>query len=135
VILRGSTKGPNYAAEHVLATGQKLSKAGLNPRVMIDCSHGNSSKQHVKQIEVGNDIASQLASNEANANMIMGVMIESNINEGNQKIPVEGPAALKYGVSITDACISLEQTVPVLDALRAGIRARRQNNRNKHSSA
>jgi 3-deoxy-7-phosphoheptulonate synthase len=131
VILRGSTKGPNYAAEHVLATGQKLSKAGLNPRVMIDCSHGNSSKQHVKQIEVGNDIASQLASNEANANMIMGVMIESNINEGNQKIPAEGPSGLKYGVSITDACISLEQTIPLLDDLRAGIRARRENNKNK----
>ena len=58
--------------------------------------------------------------------MIMGVMIESNINEGNQKVPPEGPAALKYGVSITDACISLEQTIPLLDNLRKGVQNRRE---------
>jgi 3-deoxy-7-phosphoheptulonate synthase len=57
--------------------------------------------------------------------MIMGVMIESNINEGKQSVPVEGPAGLKYGVSITDGCISLEQTMPLLDTLRDGIRKRR----------
>ena len=129
VILRGSSKGPNYTAEHVLETGAKLAKAGLTPKVMIDCSHGNSSKQHAKQIEVGRDLSAQLASGEPNANMIMGVMIESNINEGNQKIPAEGPSGLKYGVSITDACISLEQTIPLLEDLRAGIRARRENNK------
>jgi 3-deoxy-7-phosphoheptulonate synthase len=131
VILRGSSKGPNYEAEHVLLTGAKLAKAGLVPKVMVDCSHGNSSKQHQKQIEVGRDISAQLASGAPNANMLMGVMIESNINEGNQKIPAEGPSGLKYGVSITDACISLEQTIPLLDDLRAGIRARRENNKNK----
>lgn len=98
---------------------------------MVDCSHGNSSKQHAKQIEVGRDIAAQLASGAPNANMLMGVMIESHINEGNQKIPAEGPSGLKYGVSITDACISLEQTLPLLDELRAGIRARRENNKAK----
>lgn len=58
--------------------------------------------------------------------MIMGVMIESNINEGKQAIPVEGPAALKYGVSVTDACISLEQTIPLLDQLREGVQKRRE---------
>lgn len=57
--------------------------------------------------------------------MIMGVMIESNINEGKQSVPVEGPAGLKYGVSITDACISMEQTLPLLDTLREGVRKRR----------
>ena len=57
--------------------------------------------------------------------MLLGVMIESNINEGKQSIPVEGPAGLKYGVSITDACISLEQTFPLLDELRQGIQKRR----------
>ncbi|KAK4683757.1 3-deoxy-7-phosphoheptulonate synthase, partial [Tremellales sp. Uapishka_1] len=144
VILRGSSKGPNYASEHVLACGEKLKKAGLQTKLMaslypssttslgsqihhqIDCSHGNSSKQHQKQIEVGRDIAEQLASGEPNAQMIMGVMIESNLNEGKQSVPIEGPSALKYGVSITDACISLEQTLPLLDELRVGIQKRRQ---------
>jgi 3-deoxy-7-phosphoheptulonate synthase len=58
--------------------------------------------------------------------MILGVMIESNINEGKQAVPPEGPSGLKYGVSITDACISIEQTVPLLDELREGVRRRRE---------
>lgn len=127
VILRGSTKGPNYTEEHVTDAGEKLRKAGLNPRIMVDCSHGNSSKQHMKQIDVGRDIAAQMAGDGPSAGMIMGVMIESNINEGNQKIPAEGPKGLKYGVSITDACISLDQTLPLLDELRQGVQQRRRN--------
>lgn len=63
--------------------------------------------------------------------MILGVMIESNINEGKQSMPPEGPSALKYGVSVTDACISLEQTLPVLDELREGVRKRREGIRSK----
>lgn len=66
------------------------------------------------------------------ASSILGVMIESNINEGKQSIPHEGPSGLKYGVSITDACISLEQTLPLLDELREGVRKRRENIRSKH---
>lgn len=91
---------------------------------MIDCSHGNSSKQHRKQIEVAEDIAQQLESGDTSL-MIMGVMIESNIVEGRQDIPVSGPSGLKYGQSVTDACISWEQTIPVLDRLREGVRGRR----------
>ncbi|RXK40787.1 3-deoxy-7-phosphoheptulonate synthase [Tremella mesenterica] len=125
VILRGSSKGPNYSADHVEACGEKLKKAGLSSRLMIDCSHGNSSKQHQKQIEVGRDIAAQLTSGPT-SQMILGVMIESNINEGKQSVPPEGPSGLKYGVSITDACISLEQTLPLLDELREGVRKRRE---------
>ena len=106
---------------------------GKNPYAQIDCSHGNSSKQHQKQIEVGADIADQLAS-AASSNMICGVMIESNINEGKQSVPPEGPSGLKYGVSITDACISFEQTTPLLDKLREGVRARRANVRAKHQN-
>ena len=124
VILRGSSKGPNYEAEHVASASEKLRKAGLLPKVMIDCSHGNSSKQHTRQIVVGQDIANQLSTGATSQN-ILGVMIESNINEGKQSVPPEGPAGLKYGVSITDACISLEQTFPLLDQLREGVRARR----------
>jgi 3-deoxy-7-phosphoheptulonate synthase len=63
--------------------------------------------------------------------MIMGVMIESNINEGKQSMPAEGPQGLKYGVSVTDACISLEQTLPLLDTLREGVKKRRQGVRER----
>lgn len=69
--------------------------------------------------------ANQLASGPTST-MIMGVMIESNINEGKQSVPPEGPSGLKYGVSVTDACISLEQTLPLLDDLREGVRKRRE---------
>ncbi|KAI0300229.1 phospho-2-dehydro-3-deoxyheptonate aldolase [Russula brevipes] len=124
VILRGGSKGPNYAAEYVRDSGEKLLKAGLQPKIMIDCSHGNSSKQHQRQIDVAEDIARQLESGDT-ANLIMGVMIESNIVEGRQDIPASGKSMLKYGQSVTDACISWESTVPVLDRLREGVRGRR----------
>ncbi|CDO76106.1 hypothetical protein BN946_scf184649.g32 [Trametes cinnabarina] len=124
VILRGGSSGPNYSAEFVRACGEKLAKAGFAPKIMIDCSHGNSQKQHIKQIEVAEDIARQLESGDTSS-MIMGVMIESNLVEGRQDIPVSGPAGLKYGQSVTDACISWEQTVPLLDRLREGVRGRR----------
>ncbi|KAI0699130.1 3-deoxy-7-phosphoheptulonate synthase [Cytidiella melzeri] len=130
VILRGGSSGPNYAAEYVRDCGEKLLKAGFPPKIMIDCSHGNSSKQHQKQIEVAEDIARQLESGDT-GDMIMGVMLESNILEGRQDIPAAGPAGLKYGVSVTDACISWEQTVPVLDRLREGVRGRREAVRRK----
>ncbi|KAI0086562.1 phospho-2-dehydro-3-deoxyheptonate aldolase [Irpex rosettiformis] len=130
VILRGGSSGPNYAAQYVRDCGEKLIKAGFPPKIMIDCSHGNSSKQHRKQIEVADDIAHQLES-EDTADMIMGVMLESNLDEGRQDIPAAGPAGLKQGVSVTDACISWEQTVPVLDRLREGVRGRREALRRK----
>ncbi|KAL7279900.1 hypothetical protein ACG7TL_006309 [Trametes sanguinea] len=100
VILRGGSSGPNYSAEFVRACGEKLAKAGFAPKIMIDCSHGNSQKQHIKQIEVAEDIARQLESGDTSS-MIMGVMIESNLVEGRQDIPVSGPAGLKYGQSVT----------------------------------
>ncbi|KAJ3484260.1 hypothetical protein NLI96_g5761 [Meripilus lineatus] len=124
VILRGGSSGPNYSAEFVRDCGEKLLKAGFPAKIMIDCSHGNSSKQHRKQIEVAEDIAKQLESGDT-SNMIMGVMIESNLVEGRQDIPPSGPAGLIYGQSVTDACISWEQTVPILERLREGVRGRR----------
>jgi len=126
VILRGGASGPNYAAAFVRDTGAKLAKQGLAQKIMIDCSHGNSSKQHKKQIEVADDIARQLES-EDTASLIMGVMMESNLVEGRQDIPVSGPNGLKYGQSVTDACLSWGDTVPALDRLREGVRARRAN--------
>ncbi|KAL0255221.1 3-deoxy-7-phosphoheptulonate synthase [Cryptococcus tetragattii IND107] len=125
VILRGSSKGPNYGADDVAACAEKLNKSGLPAKIMIDCSHGNSSKQHLNQIKVGADIASQLSSGPT-SNVIVGVMIESNIYEGRQNVPVEGPSGLKYGISVTDACISMEQTIPLLDELRKGVQAKRE---------
>ncbi|KAJ8509531.1 hypothetical protein ONZ45_g8318 [Pleurotus djamor] len=120
VILRGGSSGPNYKAEFVRDAGAKLAKAGMAQKIMIDCSHGNSSKQHQKQVEVADDIARQLES-EDTSQMIMGVMIESNLSEGRQDIPASGPAGLKWGQSVTDACISWETTVPVLERLREGV--------------
>jgi len=125
VILRGGAKGPNYAAEYVRDCGDKLKNAGLPTKIMIDCSHGNSSKQHRKQIEVAEDIAQQLQSADTSS-YIMGVMVESNLVEGRQDIPSSGPAGLKYGQSVTDACLSWEMTVPLLDRLREGVQGRRK---------
>jgi len=124
VILRGGSKGPNYAVEHVRDCSEKLSKAGLPCKIMIDCSHGNSLKQHRKQVEVVEDIARQLSSGDTSTS-IMGVMLESNLVEGRQDIPFNGPAGLKYGQSVTDACLSWEMTIPALDRLREGVQARR----------
>ncbi|KAG9315654.1 hypothetical protein JVU11DRAFT_3299 [Chiua virens] len=143
VILRGGAKGPNFAAEYVRDCRDKLGKAGLLCKIMvkkhlfsqslflclydmqIDCSHGNSQKQHQKQLEVVEDIVHQLSSEDTSA-AIMGVMLESNLVDGRQDIPTNGPAGLKYGQSVTDACLSWEMTVPALDRLREGVRARRE---------
>ena len=122
VILRGGNAGPNYDKASVAVAKAALERVGLPLRLMIDCSHGNSKKNHNNQPIVAEDIAAQIAAGER---AIFGVMIESNINEGNQKVPESGPADLKYGVSITDACISFEQTIPVLQKLAEAVRARR----------
>ena len=121
VILRGGSRsGPNYGAEHVADAVARLAKAGLPGRVVVDCSHGNSSKDHRRQPEVAADLAAQVRSGSA---AVAGVMIESHLREGRQDW--KGRDASERGVSITDACISLEQTLPVLEALAAAARARR----------
>jgi len=119
VILRGG-KEPNYSAAHVAASCDALRAAGLREQVMIDVSHGNSSKQHQRQIAVAQDVAAQIAAGEQR---ITGVMIESHLEEGRQDLVAGLP--LKHGVSITDACIGFAQTVPVLQGLAAAVRARR----------
>ncbi|WFD30463.1 3-deoxy-7-phosphoheptulonate synthase [Malassezia sp. CBS 17886] len=126
VILRGSNMGPNYAREHVESATAALAKAGMPARIMIDCSHGNSEKKHENQIRVAENVAAQLSAADANASAIVGVMLESNLEDGKQSIPASGPAALTFGKSITDACIAWSTTVEVLDKLRAGVRARRE---------
>ena len=119
VILRGG-KATNYSAADVDAACALLKAAGLREQVMIDVSHANSSKQHRRQIDVSADVAQQIAAGDVR---ITGVMIESHLNEGRQDIVPGQP--LQHGVSVTDACISFEQTVPVLQGLAEAVRARR----------
>ena len=126
VILRGANSGPNYSPEHVAAVSAALSKAGLPQRIMVDCSHGNSEKKHENQMRVVDSIASQLSQGDEASCNIFGVMLESNLQAGKQSIPAEGPSALKYGQSITDACIDWDTTVQALDKLRAAVQTRRQ---------
>ncbi|QUC16554.1 uncharacterized protein UV8b_00795 [Ustilaginoidea virens] len=126
VILRGGSKGPNFDKVNVQAAKKSLKDKGQKLAIMIDCSHGNSQKNHNNQPKVAQVIADQVREGEK---AIVGVMIESNINEGNQKVPAEGPSALKRGVSITDACINWETTVTVLQDLAAAVRTRREINK------
>ncbi|KAI8898306.1 phospho-2-dehydro-3-deoxyheptonate aldolase [Globomyces pollinis-pini] len=129
VILRGGNSGPNYDSTNVRECGEKLLKAGLKPGIMIDCSHGNSSKQHKRQIVVAQDIVNQLSVGSTPAlvssgEYIAGVMIESHLVEGRQNL-TDDPSKLVYGQSITDACINWEDTKDVLENLARGVRARR----------
>jgi 3-deoxy-7-phosphoheptulonate synthase len=122
VILRGG-KTPNYAAEHIQATADELSKAGLAAKIMVDCSHANSSKKHENQITVAADIAEQVSAGDAR---IMGVMVESHLRAGNQSlVPGQTLADLNYGQSITDACIDWADTVALLNTLADAVKARR----------
>ncbi|ABX16916.1 MULTISPECIES: 3-deoxy-7-phosphoheptulonate synthase [Burkholderia] len=125
VILRGGKNGPNYDAAHVDASCAVLRAAGLREQVMVDCSHANSNKSHERQIEVAQDLARQLSQGE---HRIVGVMIESHLEAGRQDLKPGVP--LKYGVSITDACLSWAQTEPVLDVLAEAVRHRRVFARN-----
>ncbi|KAI5990453.1 3-deoxy-7-phosphoheptulonate synthase [Pisolithus albus] len=124
VILRGGSKGPNFASEHVRAAVKSIEKArpANHPSIMIDCSHGNSQKNHNNQPKVVDDICQQLAAGDRN---ITGVMVESHINAGRQDVPAEGPSGLKHGVSITDACVDWETTVTMLDRLNEAVGQRR----------
>jgi 3-deoxy-7-phosphoheptulonate synthase len=122
VILRGG-KVPNYSASGVNAACNLLKSAGLTEQVMVDVSHANSSKDHLRQMTVCEDVAEQVSLGERR---IMGVMIESHLNEGRQDL-IPG-VSLRSGVSVTDACISFEQTIPLLESLAHAVRARRQLN-------
>jgi len=121
VILRGG-KTPNYGAEHVAATCQLLTQAGLPARLMIDASHANSLKRHENQPHVAEDVAAQIEGGEAR---IVGVMVESHLVGGRQDLTPGKP--LVYGQSVTDACLDWATSVGVLDRLAAAVRARRRS--------
>jgi 3-deoxy-7-phosphoheptulonate synthase len=121
IILRGGRGLVNYTPEAVAETERKLRAAGLQPRIMIDCSHANSQKDHRKQGAVCRNVAAQVA--EGNRNII-GVMLESNLVAGAQKLePGKQPV---YGQSITDACIDWQETYGLLAELAGAVRARRK---------
>ena len=117
IILRGG-KEPNFDAESVASTLSALKEAEVNESIMIDASHGNSQKQFKKQISVVDTISQQI---EAGNKNITGVMIESHLVEGNQKIT----DSLNYGQSITDACIGWDDTITCLDSLSSAVKKRR----------
>ncbi len=112
IVLRGGSKGPNFESEHVKRISSELQQSNLPHKVMIDCSHGNSNKDFRKQSEVLKNIASQISNGEKN---ILGVMLESHLKEGNQKLSKKED--LQFGRSITDACIDIETTKELLAIL------------------
>ncbi|MFT5012805.1 MAG: 3-deoxy-7-phosphoheptulonate synthase [Planctomycetaceae bacterium] len=114
IVLRGGGGKTNYDAESVAVCEQQLLKNGIAANVMIDCSHANSEKQHERQISVMTDVADQIAGGNQS---IIGFMLESHINAGNQKVP-EDISQLAYGVSITDACVDWETTEKMIRNLR-----------------
>jgi 3-deoxy-7-phosphoheptulonate synthase len=123
VILRGG-KAPNYDEASVAAACKELEAAKLPPVLMVDCSHANSSKQHEKQVDVAREIGRQVAKG---SRSVFGVMVESHLLPGAQKFTPgkDDPAALEYGKSITDACIGWGESLEVMEALSAAVRARR----------
>jgi 3-deoxy-7-phosphoheptulonate synthase len=109
LMLRGGRSGPNFDAESINSAAERLESAGLTPSMIVDCSHANSSKDYSKQHVAWNDVIRQKAAGNAS---IMGLMLESNLKAGNQKLI--DPAKIKYGVSITDGCIDLKETEQLL---------------------
>jgi 3-deoxy-7-phosphoheptulonate synthase len=120
VILRGSSAGPNFDAESIAQVVDMLNKAGLPPYVMVDCSHGNSLKDHRLQPGVADDLSRQIA---GGSKAICSVMLESFLIEGSQ--PLRPSDEMEYGQSITDACMDWDTTVDVLDGFAEAVRARR----------
>ncbi len=124
VILRGGRTTTNYESASVAQACAQLQKAGLSPVVMIDCSHANSRKDHTRQSLVCHDVIGQIA---AGDRRIIGVMLESNLVAGAQKLSAGKP--LTYGQSITDACIGWDETLKLLRELAAVVRSSRQMKR------
>jgi 3-deoxy-7-phosphoheptulonate synthase len=120
LILRGGRKAVNYTSESVAEVCARLVDAGLPPRVMIDCSHANSKKDHTRQPSICRDVAAQIAQG---GHQIVGVMLESNLVAGAQKLVPGQP--LVYGQSITDPCMGWPDTLVLLRELAAAVRSAR----------
>src|SRR3954452_11010364 len=124
VILRGDKHGPNHSAAHIADTRRKLAARGLPEVVVVDASHGNSQKDHRRQIEVVRDLAGQIAGGER---AIRGVMVESNLVAGRQDLNRRHPELLEYGLSVTDACVDPATTEAMLAELAGAVRTRRRS--------
>jgi len=122
VILRGGRSGPNYSSSHVSKALDLITAAGLPRRIMVDASHGNSGKDHTRQLAVAESLAEQLSGGEHG---IAGVMLESFLVAGRQN--PGNPATLTYGQSVTDACMNIDMTASALDTLAASVQARRRS--------
>ena len=120
IILRGGSNGPNYASEHVADAVAKAEKAGVIPSLMVDCSHGNSSKDPKRQPAVLEDVMQQVT---AGNRHIHSVMMESNLKAGSQKVPAI-LEELEYGVSITDGCLDWATTEKALRDTHAALASR-----------
>jgi 3-deoxy-7-phosphoheptulonate synthase len=120
VVLRGGSAGANYSRSHIAQTEQLLAKAGLPKAILVDCSHDNSAKQPERQPDVVRELLGQIA---AGNTSIMGAMLESNLEAGNQPFP-QPKEKLRYGVSITDACIDWATTEKLVRDLHAALTPR-----------
>ena len=118
IVLRGGSNGPNYDSVHITLCEQELKKAGIRPNIMVDCSHANSNKQPELQPLVMEDVSHQIL--EGNQS-IVGLMVESNLQGGNQSIP-DDLSQLQYGVSVTDGCIGWDATEQAIRAMRDKLR-------------
>ncbi len=123
IVLRGGSHGPNYSPAHLAQAEHLLAKAGLPKAVLVDCSHDNSAKQPERQPEVMRALLAQMA---AGNTSIMGAMLESNLSAGNQPFP-QPRAQLRYGVSITDACIDWPTTESLVREIHAALAPRFAN--------
>jgi len=122
LILRGGSAGPNYDGASVAAAVEKLAAAGLPQRLMVDCSHANSGKDPSRQPAVAEALARQVR---GGSQEILGAMLESFLVDGRQDVPAQGE--MVYGMSITDACIGWERTLPIFEVLADAARARRKH--------
>lgn len=117
IILRGGRSGANYQGKYITESEELLSKSSLGSNIIVDCSHANSNKDYKNQ---GRVIKSIIAQKQAGNSSIIGFMLESNINEGNQSIPLD-LETLRYGVSVTDQCINIDETAELLDLINRSI--------------
>jgi len=123
IILRGGTDSPNYSSKHIKQTEDILKRNGVIPKIMVDCSHGNSRKDYRNQPNVCRNICQQITNGNTS---IIGMMMESNINKGNQKLIFGKAENLEFGISITDSCMDFETTEEIVMELSKAVEKRRK---------
>ena len=121
IVLRGGSRGPNFDADSVADAVDRLQRAGVSTELVVDCSHANCGRDHSKERVAFFDVLNQRLAGNAN---LVGVMLESHLNEGNQRLDESNPGALTYGVSITDPCINWEETEELLTTAHQALGSR-----------